>query len=102
MTHDDLLLPEFARSGGFPVSIDGENATALSGETVSALLIRVGRIASRNTRLAGEPRGYFCGMGACYECQVRVDGRVLQGCLVPARPGMQIETDATAPAEAFR
>lgn len=101
MAHDNLL-PEFTRSGAFPVSIDGVPETALGGETVSALLLRLGRIGSRRTRLSGEPRGYFCGMGACFECLVRIDGRILQGCLAQAQPGMRIETDATPARDLFQ
>lgn len=101
MPPDGLLLPNFSRSGEFSVTLDGSPATALTGETVSSLLLRLEKIGSRKSRLHGEPRGYFCGMGACYECQVRVDGRLVQGCLVQARPGMSIETNATPGPELF-
>jgi predicted molibdopterin-dependent oxidoreductase YjgC len=31
-------------------------------------------------------------MGTCYECQVRVDGRLVRACLEPVRDGMEVRT----------
>ncbi len=41
--------------------------------------------------LAGAPRGPLCGMGQCFECLVRVDGREVLACLTPAREGMVLD-----------
>ncbi len=42
----------------------------------------------------GQPRAAFCGMGACFECRVRIDGVGQQrACMVPAREGMQVISD---------
>ena len=63
-------------------AIDGVLTQALRGETVAGLLIRTGAPGSQR---------YFCGMGACYECLVLIDGRRTQACLTPVAEGMTIE-----------
>jgi NADH dehydrogenase/NADH:ubiquinone oxidoreductase subunit G len=43
--------------------------------------------------VSGAPRAPYCLMGVCFECLVTVDGvGSRQGCLVPVREGMVIET----------
>ena len=57
---------------------------------------------------SGAPRGLFCGMGACFDCVVTVDGRIGQrACLTQAVEGMavasgfpaELASDAAPPAE---
>jgi sarcosine oxidase subunit alpha len=43
--------------------------------------------------LSGTPRGPLCGMGQCFECQVRVDGREVLACLTRAVDGMEVRRD---------
>jgi aerobic-type carbon monoxide dehydrogenase small subunit (CoxS/CutS family) len=31
-------------------------------------------------------------MGVCWECAVRVDGQTVRACVVPAAPGLVVET----------
>src|SRR5205807_2635334 len=53
----------------------------------------------RRTRITGEPRGIFCGIGACYDCLVTIDGVPDQrACLIPARPGSVVSTQDGAAA----
>jgi sarcosine oxidase subunit alpha len=43
--------------------------------------------------VTGAPRAPYCLMGVCFDCLVTVDGvGSRQGCLVPVRDGMAIET----------
>ncbi|MDX0521980.1 ferredoxin [Sinorhizobium medicae] len=37
---------------------------------------------------AGSQTRYFCGIGACQCCLVRVDGRTTEACLEPVHAGM--------------
>ena len=47
----------------------------------------------RTSAVGGEPRAPYCLMGVCFECLVTVDGvGNQQGCLVPLRSGMSVET----------
>ena len=55
------------------LTLDGRPVTAFEGESVAALLLAEGIVATRLTR-GGEPRGVYCGMGVCFDCLVVVDG----------------------------
>jgi len=82
------------RPTGPPVRLrfDGREIEALPGETIAAALAAADLVAVRQAR-SGAPRGPFCGMGVCFDCLVTVDGvGSRQGCLVPVRDGMTIET----------
>ena len=56
-------------------------------------LLAAGVETCRTSAVGGEPRAPYCLMGVCFECLVTVDGvGNQQGCLVPLRPGMKVET----------
>jgi predicted molibdopterin-dependent oxidoreductase YjgC len=75
------------------VTIDGRIARVRAGDTVAAALLTSGILASRAADVSGAPRAPYCMMGVCFECLVTVDGvGNRQGCLVPVRPGMRIDT----------
>jgi len=67
------LGPEAARGPRVTIVLDGEPVEAYEGETVAAVLLARGEIATRTTA-RGEPRGIFCGMGGCFDCLMIVDG----------------------------
>ena len=74
------------------ISFDSRSVPALEGETVAAALSASGILGLRTTR-SGQRRGVFCGMGICFECLVRIDGRPNQrACLTKVRGGMTVET----------
>lgn len=76
--------------------LDGSPVTARPGQTVGAALTAAGIRSWRTTRLGG-PRGLFCGIGACFDCLLTVDGVPNQrACLVPARDGMVLDTSPVA------
>ena len=69
---------------------------ALQGETVAAALSAAGVTTFRHTP-TGAPRGLFCGMGACFDCVVSIDGRIGQrACVTQAAAGMQVTSDYPA------
>lgn len=73
---------------GFTISFDGDSIAVVPGQTIAAVLIAAGHTSWRTTRGAGEPRGLFCGIGACFDCLVTVNGsRSARACLVIASPG---------------
>ncbi len=77
----------------FEISFDGRPIPAQDGWTVGAALTAAGIRSWRTTRVAGAPRGLFCGIGVCFDCLVTVNGAPsLRACLVPARPGDSIST----------
>ncbi|MGZ4612307.1 MAG: (2Fe-2S)-binding protein [Kineosporiaceae bacterium] len=72
---------------------DGVAVDFTAGQSVGAALWARGIRAWRTTRIAGRPRGIFCGIGVCFDCLVEVDGRPDQrACLVPARVGLEVRT----------
>lgn len=74
-------------------SFDGKNLTAFDGETIASALLRAGIARQRISPKRREPRGYYCGMGLCWECAVRVEGEgVVRGCSHPLREGMRVHT----------
>ena len=58
-------------------SYDCQPVPAFEGETIAAALAAGGIRALRHTP-DGQRRGLYCGMGACQECLVTVDGRASQ------------------------
>ena len=77
----------------FLVHVDGRDVEARDGDTVASVLVRDGLVAWRRTRVDAAPRGLFCGIGACHDCLVTVDGVAgVRACLAPAVPGCSITT----------
>jgi len=81
--------------------LDGEPWLAYPGETVAGALVAAGRVHFRRTSDRCEWRGYYCGMGVCWECLVVVDGRPnVRACTTFVKDGMRIETqDGYGPGE---
>jgi predicted molibdopterin-dependent oxidoreductase YjgC len=65
------------------------------GMMLTAVLVRAGVRAVAVNPVSGEPRGPFCGMGVCFECEVTVDERVVRACLTPATDGMVVTTEVS-------
>jgi predicted molibdopterin-dependent oxidoreductase YjgC len=77
---------------GAPVSLtlDGRTVTAYEGETLAAVLLAEGHLATRTTT-GGSPRGVYCGMGVCFDCLVVVDGVPnTRACVTWVREGMDV------------
>ena len=88
---DHPVLGPAAPRRGVRFSFDGRALTALEGDSIAAALLASEIWVIRRGR-RGDPRGFFCGAGQCYECRVVVDG--VGGhlaCLVPVRDGMVVE-----------
>src|SRR5271166_6113554 len=76
---------------------DGSPLPALEGETIAAALSAAGIVAFRRAP-SGAPRGLYCGMGACFDCVVTVDGRIGQrACMTQVADGMVVTGEPTLP-----
>ncbi len=74
------------------IFVGGTRVLARAGDTVSAALLASGLDVRRGSAVSGTGRLPYCMMGACFDCLVTVDGiGNRQGCLVPVRPGMQVD-----------
>ena len=77
------------------ITFDGTPLDALEGESVAAALSAASIVAFRKAR-SDAPRGLWCGMGACFDCLVTIDGAANQrACMAKVRAGMRIESQAT-------
>lgn len=75
-------------------TIDGVDTVVSAHRTVAAVVTQEGSApAIRRTRRGSAPRGLFCGIGACYDCLVHIDGQgPVRSCLVEVTEGMTITT----------
>ena len=72
------------------MTLDERRVTAYEGETVAAMLLAEGHLATRTTP-GGSPRGVYCGMGVCFDCLVVVDGVPnTRACVTWVRDGMVV------------
>ena len=99
MSRDGVRRAGPRKGDSFTVSVDGTEVTAYDGDSVAAVLMRDGRASWRRTRHGNRPRGLFCGIGACQDCLVTVDGvDGVRACVAPAAPGTAITTGGGADA----
>ncbi|MEU5090144.1 2Fe-2S iron-sulfur cluster-binding protein [Streptomyces sp. NPDC021356] len=76
---------------GIHIEVDGDRIAGLAGQSIAALLLADGRVAWRRTR-TGRPRGVFCGIGACFDCLVTVNGlRDVRACQRRAVDGDKVD-----------
>ena len=92
-----LTLPGTTRAAAAVcIRFDDREIEALEGETVAASLSAAGILTFRHT-LTGAPRGLHCGMGACQDCVVTIDGRIGQrACVTAVRAGMDVRSEPPA------
>ena len=80
-----------ARGRRVEILVDGEPVEAYEGESVAAAVMADGGLALRRTE-QGEPRGFYCGMGVCFDCVMVVDGvPQTRTCVTWVRDGMAVE-----------
>ena len=71
------------------ITVDGETVVVREGDSVAAALWNAGQRRLR-TSVSGEPRGWLCAMGSCYECLMLVDGKPRRACIAPCAAGMMV------------
>ncbi len=83
-----LRIAGIRRPAEIAFTFEGAAVSAPEGESLAAALLAAG------IRRLGEgpnaPRAAFCMMGTCQQCLVRVEGRLVQSCLVPVRAGLRV------------
>ncbi|HEY4458676.1 MAG TPA: (2Fe-2S)-binding protein [Pseudonocardiaceae bacterium] len=74
------------------ITVDGEQVEGIAGQSLAGVLLAAGRLSWRRTA-SGAPRGVFCGIGACFDCLITVDGeRDVRACRRPAFDGAVVQT----------
>lgn len=75
------------------VNLNGRSIEAVEGQSVGAFLLDQNERITRTTRFGGKPRGMFCGIGACFDCLITINGVTNQrACLTIIERGMSIQT----------
>jgi predicted molibdopterin-dependent oxidoreductase YjgC len=75
------------------ISVDGRTVEAHAGDSVAAALLAAGIARTRVTAQLGAPRAPYCGVGACFDCLVAIDGNGNQrACMVEVAGGMRVDT----------
>jgi predicted molibdopterin-dependent oxidoreductase YjgC len=93
-----MTMREERRIGGaiergepFEITVDGKSVIAYPGETVASALFAAGIRVLRHTAKQGKPRSVFCGIGACFDCLVTVNGVPNQrACMTFAQPRLVV------------
>lgn len=85
-------LLDFKRRKPVFMKFNGENVKAYEGESIAAALFANGiRIYSYSIKFR-RPRGFFCGIGKCSSCLMRVNGMPhTRICMEPVKDGIEIE-----------
>ena len=73
-------------------SFNGQTFEAQEGQTVATALWAQGVRALRLSLTRAQPRGIFCGMGICYDCLVRIEGRAVRACMTLVSEGLEVES----------
>lgn len=78
------------------ITVDGEPVDGVAGQTIAGVLLASGRRTWRSGP-SGAPRGVFCGIGACFDCLVTVNGvRDVRACRRRAHDGDAVATQSRA------
>ena len=76
----------------FLVKVNGAEIQVPAGSSVGVAVMMAGQPC--RVSVNGGPRGPLCGMGICFECRVRINGRPhCRSCQILCEPGMDVRTD---------
>lgn len=90
----DLRIPSPSRGEKIRLFVNSREVDAYQGETVLAALVAAGLKTLGKSLHRHEARGFFCGMGVCYECLVTINGRPNQrACMTEVKNDMEIDLD---------
>lgn len=79
-------------------TVDGKKVEVPADITLAAALYFSGQRIMRKTPRNNDPRAMFCGMGVCYDCVVKVDGRAnVRSCQTTVRQNMSVFTQNGEP-----
>jgi len=75
------------------IFVNGEAVSVPPMATVAVAVMIAGRSSFR-TSVSGEMRGPLCGMGICFECRMKINGKPhVKSCQVICTDGIEIESD---------
>ncbi len=72
---------------------DGKEMEGFEGEPVAAALHAAGVRVLSHSQIHNRPRGFWCAIGNCSSCNMRIDGVPnVRSCVEPLKEGMTVET----------
>lgn len=87
------ILGDLPMATSVEFTFDGEPMVGREGEALLPALLASGVRVLRTMPEAGDPRGGYCLVGRCSDCQVVVDGvPSVRACITPVRDGMVVRT----------
>ncbi|MBC7081784.1 MAG: FAD-dependent oxidoreductase [Thermoplasmatales archaeon] len=91
MRIEEHPILKFKREKEIYFYYNGKKLKAYEGETIASALYANGvKVFSRSKK--GRARGFFCGIGKCSSCLMKVDGIPnIRTCITPVREGMIVE-----------
>lgn len=92
MRIEDHPIINFKRGKPVSFTFEGRQIQAFEGETIAAALHAAGvRVLSHSHNLK-RPRGFFCAIGNCSSCLMKVNGAYnVRICVEPVREGDRVE-----------
>jgi predicted molibdopterin-dependent oxidoreductase YjgC len=83
-------------AGRIKIKVDGETIVAEEGQTVAGALVAAGVWNFGYSPTRHTARGPFCGMGICFECELKVNGKPnVRACISQVEPRMVIQTQVS-------
>lgn len=87
----ELAAPGHGEMATF--TFDGAVIEGRPGEPLAVALLAAGVRVFRTMPESGEPRGGYCFVGRCADCQVIVDGTPgVMACITPVQSGLHVQT----------
>jgi predicted molibdopterin-dependent oxidoreductase YjgC len=84
---------EFSQKEKIKFTLDGKELEGYEGEPIASALVAAGiKVLSRSIKYK-RPRGFFCAIGKCSSCLMKVDGVPnIRTCVTKLEGGMRVET----------
>lgn len=98
MRIEEHPILSFDRGKEITFYYEGDAVTAYEGDTIAAALYDKGLREFRKSCEKKRPRGFFCAIGKCSSCLMRVDGVPnVRTCVTMVKEGMEVEKQCGYP-----
>jgi len=75
-------------------TFNGKSLSGFEGDTVASALVDNGIMQFSKSVKHGRPRGFYCAIGNCGQCNMKVDGiENVKTCLTLLKEGMVVESE---------
>jgi len=86
---------KFKKGQRVKFTFDGRELEGYEGEPIAAALHAAGIKVLRRSIKLNRPRGFFCAIGKCSSCLMKVNGKVnVMVCITPLKEGTVVETQS--------